>query len=217
MRSVQTRLGEEVGRETNHGARAAEGLNCPDESDDFCTTEIHAFETVPVVGSREVFFLELVGVNHHRDSGIRIEVGLASRSQTQQLLLRVVITAFSDKPPWTFWSQRDTNDQRHRPDPLQGIRQPEANVAGLAADAFQDGRREELSNNPAEVDIGRKVRAKRYRTNFGCIRCRKRLESSPRDSAEDLELTLVKSSSLYAKALSSYLSDQEHWQISCKE
>ena len=58
-------------------------------------------------------------------------------------------------------------------------------IRGIVNETFDDTRADELADDPAEVDVGCEVMAKRNGTNFRCVGRRHRLEDAPGDSAEE--------------------------------
>lgn len=78
MRGIQSGLRKKVGRKSDHRASAAESLNSPDKCNYFRSAKVNTFETVEVSCAGEMLLFELIGIDHHADGGIWVEVLLAS-------------------------------------------------------------------------------------------------------------------------------------------
>ena len=105
---VEAGLFVEICGVAGHGA-AAQGLCCPDHAADLCSAEVGALEAIEVRHAAAVeVLLDFVGVLHHRDGfvGIEVRVGLP-RSEAKERSLCFGDFLVADEPPWAFWGEED--------------------------------------------------------------------------------------------------------------
>jgi len=88
-------------RRVPHERASTKILNRPCDADYFRSSQIDAFEAVPVPGTRFKGFLELVGCHHHGDCLVDVEglVGVLGRGEGEEGFFGVFGAAFADEPP----------------------------------------------------------------------------------------------------------------------
>jgi hypothetical protein len=84
-----------------HESTAAQVLDGPRDTDDFCSAEINASEAVQVASSCLDSFLEFVGGYHHGNGFIDVErfIGVLFGSEFTEGVLGVFNAAPADEPP----------------------------------------------------------------------------------------------------------------------
>ena len=134
---TETGLREEVDG-VAHETGAAEGLDDPDEGGDFGSSEISPFEALDVACPSGVLDFELIGMDHHSDGFVNVEickVRCARGCQAEERELRFFDVALAEVPPRGFWGEDDTNEDWDGPYPLNG----ERNAVGPFVSAFEEG------------------------------------------------------------------------------
>jgi hypothetical protein len=95
---------------------------------------------------------------HHRDG--LIQFLLRNRGgESLQCFPGVLVSASSDKPPRGVGRERDSNDQRYGPHPLQGVWDPVGPLIGATQEPSQRSGCHELAKSPAEIDPGSQIRS----------------------------------------------------------
>lgn len=144
---------EEVGRVAREGV-AAEVLDGPCHADDFGAAQVGSLEAVPVRGTLCDLFFERGCVHHHGNSFVGVEVGLAVETgEAEERLLGVFETAFADQPPGRFGGEEDTDYERDRPHPLQGVRDTVGPFVVTGQHGADHADTDELAETPAEIDV----------------------------------------------------------------
>jgi hypothetical protein len=96
-------------------------LDRPHHAHNFSSSKICAPETIQIGSAFGDFLLKSRGVDHHVDCFVGIKVGLPVQGgQTEQRFLSVFEPTFSNKPPWTFWGEEDTDKEWNWP-PARGL------------------------------------------------------------------------------------------------
>ena len=94
-------------------------MDNPGSRDDFGATRVDAFEAIKVASALLRLHLHLIGMDHHSNSFVSLEVRVStSRGETKQGLLGVFDSALADVPPRRFWGEDASDEDRKRPDPL---------------------------------------------------------------------------------------------------
>ena len=136
-------------------------LNRPTHHDDFRSTQVGALETVQVGSSLSDLLFKGRSVSHHRNRLVGVKVGLAVLGgEAKEGLLRIFKTTATDEPPWTFWSQSNTNEKRHWPHPLQSIRNLVCPLICSMQHRPNDTNSDELTQAPHHIDICGQVSSK---------------------------------------------------------
>ena len=183
---VEAGLLEEVRRVVGEGV-AAEVLDRPDHADDLGAAAVGAAEAVHVAGAVGDLLLEGRGVDHHGDCFVGVEVGLAVYAgQSEQGLLGLLRFAFADEPPGGLGGERYPDEERHRPHPLETVWDPIRPFIGAGNHGLDHPHPDQLSQPPAEVDIGGQISAQRNGADLGRVGDGQRLEDAPGDTREDL-------------------------------
>lgn len=154
---------------------------------DLSSSQIGPHEAVPVVGTRRGGLFKLVcGVDHgDLGVGIKLETGLGA-DKLKNSLLGICMTTLTDQPPWRLWGKESSKNDERRPDPLDGEGDTVGPFGVHVEESTEDTGRDQLTNNPAEVDIGREVWSKNDGGNIRSIGQGESLENTPRDTEQDL-------------------------------
>lgn len=139
----------------SHECRAAKSLDGPCDTDNLGAAKIGALEAVDVACSALRCLLKLVGVDHHGDSLVGVEVLLlVAAGEADERLLGVVEALLADEPPGRLRGEEDADDEGDGPHPLKGKGNLVSPLVGTADDTSKNTAGNELTNNPAEVDVG---------------------------------------------------------------
>lgn len=126
-------------------------------------------------------------MHHHSNGFIRIKVGFAVKaSQAEQCLLGLLAAALSDEPPWRFRCKEDTNAERQRPHPLQGIGDTICPFIVASEHGTDNTNTNLLAEAPAEVDIGGQIATEGHRADLGRIGDGESLKDTPWNAAQNL-------------------------------
>lgn len=180
----ETGLCVEVGGVAHEGG-TAEILDGPDNDNDFCAAKIDTLEAIEIARTGGDLLLKSVGVDHHVDSVVGVEVGIVLGGQAEKRFLGILDFLLADQPPWRFWSKETSDDDGKGPHPLES----EGDFVGpfclVGQHCSEHTRGDELSHNPTEIDVGGQVTPKRHRHDLGGIAGRECLENTPWDTAEN--------------------------------
>ena len=91
-------------------------------------------------------------------------------------MLNPIVT---DKPPRRFGRKKDDDEDGNGPDPLNGEWDAVSPLSRVLQKSLEDPGRQELADDPAEVDVCGEISTKGDRYNLGCIRGLQGLEYSP--------------------------------------
>lgn len=153
---------------------------------DLGSAEIDALEAISVVDVRVNGLLEVVSSLDHGDLLIDIEVNATiARRQLQQSLLGFVVFAVTDEPPRTLRSEDNAYQDERRPDPLKSKWNAIGPLVFSVEHAAEDTGSNELSHDPAEVDVRGQIRSQHHWCNIRSVGHRNSLEDTPGQSAED--------------------------------
>lgn len=95
---------------------------------------------------------------HHGNRLIRIEPGrLLVVCQSVQALLGLFIFSTPNEPPRTFRSEENESTEEGRPHQLQVVRQLPGEVVSAAELGLDNSDTDDLTETPAEVDVGGEV------------------------------------------------------------
>lgn len=129
----------------------------------------------------------LVGVDHHGNRLVGVEGFLTvSDSQSLERLLGLVDAALANKPPGRLGGEPDSDYQGNRPHPLQGKGNLVSPLVVACNHASEHARGNELTKDPAEVDVGGEVGSEMSRADLRGIGGGQSLEDTPRDADQDL-------------------------------
>ena len=193
---------EEVGGHT-HERGTRDGLDEPDETSDLGSSKVDTLETVKEGGSDLGLLLELVGVVHHRDLLLGVvDTGVVGQSKNRSF--GVLESAFSGQPPrpeglvldlyGLFFGEghlrlgghEDTDEDGDGPDPLDGEGDLVGPFSGVADQSSVDTRADDLSDDPAEVDVGGQERSDLDGHDLGGVRHGHGLEGTPRETEQEV-------------------------------
>lgn len=171
--------------ETNEDGTAP-SLSDPSHGSNLSTSEISSLEAVPVIGTSVHGNLELVGSLHHHDLVVNVEINTrALGGETEDSLLSFLETPFANQPPWRLWSEVATDEDKRWPDPLDGEWNAVSPLGGSSKEALENTGRDELTNNPAQIDIGGEVCTDLDWSNFRGVGCGEGLENTPWNTLEN--------------------------------
>jgi len=179
---------EEEDGET-HEPRTTEGLDDPNERDDFSSAEISALEALPVGSSSSCLNFELVGVDHHGYAILDTEACLFSvlgGGQFAESILGGFDIALSYVPPWRFGSEENTDEEGNGPHPLDSKGDSVRPLVGSLQERSQNSSGNKLPENPAEIDVSSEVGTECDGADFRGIGSRHGLEDSPRNTLQDI-------------------------------
>ncbi|KAI6747843.1 hypothetical protein HG531_008385 [Fusarium graminearum] len=146
----------------------------------------HASHLVEV-GTGLSFLLHLVGVNHHGNRLVGLELGLGvAGGKSLQGNLGLFDAALSDEPPGRLGGEVDADDERNGPHPLQSKGDLVTPLVVAGDHGAEDTRGDKLSQNPAEVDVGCQIGAEVGRADFRGVGSGKSLEDTPGNTDKDL-------------------------------
>jgi hypothetical protein len=117
-RRRETGGGKEVGSGT-HERRSRDGLDEPNDTGDFGSSEINTLETIPVRGTDLSLEFELIGVVHHGNFLLG-EIGGDTSDQLVDGSFGILESSLSGQPPRRLGSEQDTDENGNGPDPLDG-------------------------------------------------------------------------------------------------
>ncbi len=170
-----------------HERGTTEGLDHPYAAHNLSPALIDTFEQVRIRRAGHHLLFHLIGMNHHRHGLVGVEFDArVPICQAGERFLCVFEAALANEPPGRLGREPDADNQRDRPDPLQGKGDLVAPLVVASEHGAQHARGDELANDPAQVDIGRQVGAKMSRAHLGCVGGRQGLEDAPRDTDENL-------------------------------
>lgn len=187
---VERVLGAEAGLDVEVGGVAHEGgaaeiLDGPDHDNNFCAAKIDPPEAIEIAGPGRDLLFERVGVDHHVDRVVDVEVGIVLGGQAEKRTLGILDFLLADQPPWRFRSEETPDDDGKGPHPLQS----EGDLVGpfrlVGQHPSEHARGDELSHHPAEINVGGQVTPQRHRHDLGGIGGGQSLENTPWDPAED--------------------------------
>ena len=185
-RGLETDLFHEVDSGTDHGGTTG-GLDQPDDTGDLGSSEIDTLEAINVSGASALLDLEFIGMDHHRQGIFDVEIGVVlGRGKSQERMTRFVELAVSNQPPWRLWSEESSDHDWNRPNPLDCVRNSVGPFCRVGDEASQNTGRKQLTDNPAEVDVGGKIRAKSDRGDLGSVSGSQGLEHAPRKATQDV-------------------------------
>lgn len=125
-------------------------------------------------------------MNHHRDGLVGVEVGLSVHArQSQQGFLGLLDLALPDQPPWGFWCERNSDEEGQWPHPLQSIWNPVRPLVIPIDHTLDHTDTDQLSQSPAEIDVGREVSTQRHRTHLRSIGDGQCLKHSPGNTSQN--------------------------------
>lgn len=87
--------------------------------------------------------------------------------------------------PGRLGGENDADDDQRWPDPLNCKRDLVSPLVITSEEALEDTSSNQLTNNPAQVDIGGEISTDLDGSNFRGVGSRERLENTPRDALED--------------------------------
>ena len=155
-------------------------LNDPGHDGKLSTAEVDTLEAVDVAGARSLLDFKLVGVNHHSKGIFDVEVGVVLlRGELGQSCTSLVKLAVADEPPRRFRSEESDQGDGDGPDPLNSVGNAIRPLAVAGNETLEDARGKKLTHNPAKVDIGGQVWAKRHRAHLGGVGGGQSLEDTP--------------------------------------
>lgn len=178
---------QEIGGVT-HQRRSTSGLDEPDETSDLSSSKVDTLETVPELNTDFLGDFELVGVVHHGDLLLGVLLGESgvSGGQSHQGLFGILEPSLSGQPPWGFRSEDNTDTDWDGPQPLDG----EGDLVGpfglVVNQSPVDTGRDDLSDNPTQVDVSRKVLSKSDGHDFSGVGDGHGLESTPRETKQQV-------------------------------
>lgn len=125
-------------------------------------------------------------MNHHRNGLVGVEVGLPLHArQSQQGFLGLLGLALPDQPPWRLRGERNADEEGQGPHPLQSIGDPVRPLVIPINHTLDHTDTDQLSQSPAEVDIGREVPTQRNRTHLRSIGDGQCLKNTPRNTGQN--------------------------------
>ena len=129
--------------------------------------------------------LHFIRCPDHGHLCIHIEVDAAVfGGQLEQRFLGLVLFTLADEPPRTFGGDEDERQNDHGPDPLQTEGNPVGPFTLQRCHATENSGCSELTNNPAQIYIGRQVCSQHYRTDIGRVGDGEGLEDTPRNTLQ---------------------------------
>jgi hypothetical protein len=132
-----------------------ESLGDPNHAGDFGSSQVDTLEAVGVVHIGVDSLLEVVGGFDHGDLLVDIKGDTTlARGQLQEGFLGLVVFAVTNEPPRRLGSEDDSDQNQRRPDPLQSKGNSVGPLIFAGEHAAEDTCCDELSNDPAEVDVG---------------------------------------------------------------
>lgn len=140
-----------------------------------------ALEAVPVSCAGGRFLLECGGVDHHGDGFVGIEVGFAILAgQSEKGVLGLLNLAFTDEPPRRFGSEKNTDNERDRPHPLESVRDSVRPLVVPFQHRHDNTDSNFLTDTPAEIDVCCEVATHGDGADFRGICNGECLEDTPR-------------------------------------
>lgn len=120
-------------------------------------------------------------MRHHGDllPGVIRSESRCSGGESHQSFLGILGPALLDQPVGRFRRKGDTDNDRKRPDPLNGKRNAVSPLGVVTDQSSQNTRSDDLTNDPAQVDVGGEVLSEVDRHDVGSVGHRHRLESTP--------------------------------------
>jgi hypothetical protein len=129
-------------------------LHGPGHANDFGPAEVDAFEAVEVRSAAGDLLFQVCRVHHHGDCLVGVETGVAIQArQTEEGFLCVCDAAFANEPPRRFGRERDADEKRYGPHPLQREWDSVCPVVVAVQHCSDHADRDQLSETPAEVDV----------------------------------------------------------------
>src|SRR6186713_2461941 len=92
----------------------------------------------------------------------------------------------TDQPPGRLGCEESGHGNGQGPDPLNGIGNTVGPFIADINEALENAGREQLSNHPAEIDVGGEVWPKRDRCHLGGVGGGERLENTPRETRKNV-------------------------------
>ncbi|KAI6767711.1 hypothetical protein HG530_005720 [Fusarium avenaceum] len=131
--------------------------------------------------------LHLVGVNHHGNGLVGVEVaGAVAGGKALERDLGILEATLADEPPRGLGGKVNSDDERDGPHPLK-CKGDLVSPHVIASDhGTEDTRGDELAEDPAEVDVGGQVGSEVGRADFRGVGGGEGLEDSPGNTDEDL-------------------------------
>lgn len=125
-------------------------------------------------------------MDHHGNGLVGVEVGITvDARETQQGLFGVGQAAVADKPPGRLGTAVDTDEERQWPHPLQSIWNAVSPLIGAIQHGVNHTDTDNLTQAPAEVDVGGEITAEGDRADLGGVGDGDGLENTPRDSTQN--------------------------------
>ena len=90
-----------------------------------------------------------------------------------------------------LWCKPADNEDGDWPNPLDHIRDSIGPFRAVVDECLENARRNQLSDDPAEVDIRCQVRSEHYRGDFGSVCCSQGLEDAPSKKVSDWHLAYL--------------------------
>lgn len=132
-----------------------------------------------------LLLLQLVGVDHHGNRSIVVDIVLRLR-QADQGLLGLIKLICTDEVPWGLWGIESSDGKRDGPDPLDSKGNSVTPLGCVIDETLEHTGRNELSDAPAEVDVGGKVSTNGERSHLGGVGGTSRGKDTPWDTAQKL-------------------------------
>lgn len=124
-------------------------------------------------------------MNHHGNCRLSLFSGEVLSCETLKRPLSLLRTTLANKPPWRFGSQADADEKRDRPHPLKGEGDTVGPLGGVVDKSTKDTRSNELTEDPAEVDVSGEDVTKWDRDKLGSVGSCDGLENTPWQTAQD--------------------------------
>lgn len=153
---------------------------------------------MPVVGSGRVLNLHLVGSLEKLNLGVGVEGNITLCDECKDGSLGVFISLLANKPPGRLGGKESTEHDERRPSPLESKGDSVGPVTSHCAESSENASTDELTDDPAQVDIGCQVWTEDNGSDVRGIGEGEGLEDTPRETEEDV-------------------SGQEDVEVGCKE
>ncbi|KAI6765333.1 hypothetical protein HG531_012432 [Fusarium graminearum] len=167
-----TGLEVELNRVT-HESATTKGLGGVSNRGNLSSSQIATHEAVPVVGSGRVLLLHLVGSLEKLNLRISVKGNITLGDERKNGSLGILVALLADKPPGRLGSENGTKHDEWRPSPLQSKGNSNSGT-------------DELTNDPAKVDVGSKVWAQDNGRDVGSIGECEGLEDTPWKTEENV-------------------------------
>ena len=135
------------------------------DASNFCSAEITATETIEIRCPARKLFFNVVRVNHHGDESSCLWPFVWCH-QSKNILLGVSIPALADEIPRRFGHEDGSDDEKGRPEPLDGERDSPRPLVLAVDEALQNTGTDELAGRKAHIRVRGQVRSERQRTQL---------------------------------------------------